>query len=437
MTTTQVRSVLSNPVFINPQGYLVFPQLANISQVVNVPQKSIEKAVYTGELDIIIHSGNIIYNITSNSIEFTTDGECLFTIVQNTDNGSVVLGRWRVSGPELIMPILRYSTKGKTNQDADRDTIKDLMGTGNDLNLYNFGFTGMSGYGGFNGALIPTTSQNKSLNYKTLTSNKIEIVGIKNDITITDTTNTNKNFLVGPGLFMTEPGKIKVTVECDYPIEVFLASEGGGTGLAYTAFRNGTKEIEHTTHNRYLYGRFAKIAGGSDVYPATDSFKLTIEIPAEYPDGLVLDGVDDFLQNSTHMPFEVKDYTIILKRKFLYTEYIQPGGCTLSCGNYRGDGLFAMECKKIPFEKRLQACSIGKITIVDNIPELISYQTRDSYNGQDILNGEYYSSAFPIIVGKWGQDEYAPQSLVFYDLLIYNKILTPEQIQQEIIKYNL
>lgn len=46
--------------------------------------------------------------------------------------------------------IAAWSAKGKTNDDADRATLKDLTGNGHDINLNGFAFSEMSGYGGYN-----------------------------------------------------------------------------------------------------------------------------------------------------------------------------------------------------------------------------------------------------------------------------------------------
>lgn len=340
----------------------------------------------------------------------------------------------------IISPIARYSAKGRTNQDINREILPDLTGKGNDLILYNFYYSQMSGYGGFNGALTPTTSQNNSLNYKTITSNKIEIVGIKNDITITETTSTNKNFFVSPGLFMNKPGKIKVTIECDYPVEVFLASEGGGTGLAYMGFRNGTKEVEHTTYNRYLYGRFSKIAGGNDVYPATDSFKLTIEIPAEYPDGLVLDGINNFCVNK-NFPI-LTDYTIICKRKTLYNIDTSSNRTLLSkwisSGENASYGAFIVDQTDLG---TIFVRSFGSKSDISSVYEQdgIISQSSKKYNDLTINKGVSKDTNI-LILGAGGFNDnnnsysYFYQGVV-YDLIIYDKSLTNEEIQEEINKY--
>nr|DAN51020.1 MAG TPA: hypothetical protein [Crassvirales sp.] len=71
--------------------------------------------------------------------------------------GAVVLGEWKlqVTGKqdEFLPDYLKeslvavYSTYGKSNEDTDRNVLKDLSGNGNDMRLLNFGFAGNSGYG--------------------------------------------------------------------------------------------------------------------------------------------------------------------------------------------------------------------------------------------------------------------------------------------------
>ena len=46
--------------------------------------------------------------------------------------------------------IAAWSAKGKTNDDEDKATLKDLTGNGHDITLNNFSFSEMSGYGGYN-----------------------------------------------------------------------------------------------------------------------------------------------------------------------------------------------------------------------------------------------------------------------------------------------
>lgn len=47
--------------------------------------------------------------------------------------------------PEGLVASYRYYDK--TNDDEDRNVLKDLSGNGHDIQLYNFAFSGESGYG--------------------------------------------------------------------------------------------------------------------------------------------------------------------------------------------------------------------------------------------------------------------------------------------------
>lgn len=57
-----------------------------------------------------------------------------------------VIDYWKKEFPELF-PDQAWTVMGKTNSDADRATIKNITGNGNDLVLTNFAFAENSGYG--------------------------------------------------------------------------------------------------------------------------------------------------------------------------------------------------------------------------------------------------------------------------------------------------
>ena len=58
----------------------------------------------------------------------------------------IVINKWKQYYPELF-PDQAWTVTGKTNEDEDRATVKNLTGNGNDLMLSNFAFAGDSGYG--------------------------------------------------------------------------------------------------------------------------------------------------------------------------------------------------------------------------------------------------------------------------------------------------
>lgn len=57
----------------------------------------------------------------------------------------IVINKWKQYYPELF-PDQAWTVKGKTNDDEDRATVKNITGNGNDLVLSNFAFTQESGY---------------------------------------------------------------------------------------------------------------------------------------------------------------------------------------------------------------------------------------------------------------------------------------------------
>lgn len=71
----------------------------------------------------------------------------------------VLYDYWKKEFPELF-PDQAWTVTGKTNEDADRATIKNLTGNGNDLVLSNFAFTENSGYGLYAQDLVGINSNN-------------------------------------------------------------------------------------------------------------------------------------------------------------------------------------------------------------------------------------------------------------------------------------
>ena len=64
----------------------------------------------------------------------------------NTSTGDRVTGGLTPS-PGIKGLVASYRCYDKTNDDEDRNVLKDLSGNGHDIQLYNFAFSGESGYG--------------------------------------------------------------------------------------------------------------------------------------------------------------------------------------------------------------------------------------------------------------------------------------------------
>lgn len=96
-----MKTVLYNPVFINPQAYYVFPQLYDIQPKT---EDYIEQAIFVGKL-MIQTSDSLEYKDTfenTKEIDLSDYAGKRIRISQFTDIGAVVLGEWIM--PESAVP---------------------------------------------------------------------------------------------------------------------------------------------------------------------------------------------------------------------------------------------------------------------------------------------------------------------------------------------
>ena len=128
--------------------------------------------------------------------------------------------------------------------------------------------------------------------------------------------------------------------------------------------------------------------------------------------GLVSDGVDDKLKN-TNMPV-LTDYTWIMKRKRLNDK-----GSTTLC--HKGDGSNTAAFLFEIIEGTTKTRSFGTdSTIV--FPDLISWQTKNSYNGQTIASGTSVDgNVLHIFMGGNVYPYYT--KAVFYKAMLYSKTI--------------
>lgn len=139
---------------------------------------------------------------------------------------------------------------------------------------------------------------------------------------------------------------------------------------------------------------------------------------------LVCDGVDDNLKN-TNMPV-LTDYTWIMKREILGINF-----CPVA---YKGDGSTYLG-GSMWFEQAgggRGSCSFGS-TFVGGLtfPELISYQTKTSYNGTSIYPGTDIDGT-KLVIASRGDDVQGYMKLVFYKAMLYTK--TIDQLSINMLK---
>lgn len=151
-----MKTILYNPIFINPQAYYVFPQLYDIEK----GDSFIEPAVYSGYLiieDLISNTSSQVIN--TKEVDFTEFAGKRIRISQYTNIGAVVLGEWLLpegepSGPSFHQSLVdAWFMSGLSNVDKP-SSIRGVKG--NEMQLKNFAFTSESGFGegNYEGALV-------------------------------------------------------------------------------------------------------------------------------------------------------------------------------------------------------------------------------------------------------------------------------------------
>ena len=151
-----MKTILYNPIFINPQAYYVFPQLYDIEK----GDSFIEPSVYSGYLLIEDLISNTSSQVTdTREVDFTQFAGRRIRISQYTNIGAVVLGEWLLpegeqSGPSFHQSLVdAWFMSGPSNSDKP-SSITGVMG--NEMILKNFAFTSESGFGegNYEGALV-------------------------------------------------------------------------------------------------------------------------------------------------------------------------------------------------------------------------------------------------------------------------------------------
>lgn len=186
---------------------------------------------------------------------------------------------------------------GKSNFDKDRTTVTGLLG--NVLTAYNFGWSLMSGYGGYNE------------NY--LTYSKAANVFVTDDhgITIMNFVPANNWVVSKYGNSALKSTKIKVAgLTSDDQLEYGYSPSNEGARVMMPIPKDGIYDLPESVvnQNTYSIGFFLR---------STLTKNVTIEQIPLYEGAIVTDGVDDYLKLNK---VGYKIGTIIVKYKFLSPE---------------------------------------------------------------------------------------------------------------------
>lgn len=190
-----MKTILYNPIFINPQAYYVFPRLTRYLQPDN--ESTAEPANYIGTIEVkVIAYGDTTLKRTytnTDSIDLSEFKNTWIRISLFTKVGSCVLGEWKIGNmesdlpyidPEVLASLKAVVIVGnKTNNDSDRAIVKNLVDPDNPFVISNAAYTEGSGYADkgspYYGAFVTDGIDDLITSTKTASE-----MGITNEVTV-------------------------------------------------------------------------------------------------------------------------------------------------------------------------------------------------------------------------------------------------------------
>lgn len=315
-----------------------------------------------------------------------------------------------IEGGYVESPNYYWDAYGKKNTDTDRNLIADQVSKDvtNALEVKNVGYNSESGYNGYIELLFNKWSV-------FINENRAEIDKTDTTLNITKVYIQNKAIIYcGIGHYLADiPSKYKITgVDDTHPIK--FGNDGFPNEPILTVTKDGEYEVDW-----YNYGKNPCIMAGF-----IGDCNITIEQVAQYPNGLLLDGVEDHAIN-TVIP-AVTDFTVIAKREWLGDYQPSAAFVTKGTSNTYTKAAFMMEYKS---SASIQIGSFGILNSGQNMPDLITYMTPIDYNKAGLSKGTAIDEN-GLIMGKYSNTHYWKG--VFYKLMFYTK--TIDQLSINMLK---
>lgn len=308
--------------------------------------------------------------------------------------------------------------QGCTNETMQQNPVlRDLSGNGHDANCYNFGWSGMSGVGGYDFPNLEAWTKNSFVKVEVVKANKVSL--------------SNSGGTSGIRQVFSKDTTLKLhisDINPATPVSIYRMHGGDiGDELLYTITEEGDYTVE-------------------SVYNPDDQYNMilltgeaTFEQLPLYPGALVSDGVDDYCYVEG-LPILTKEggYTVVAKRRLLN---IDESGAASLCskatdGNAR-DGAFIVEYKEAN-KVNIGTKSFGGALLLNDIgfaKDDVIYQTSISYNGL-VLSTANSIDTDKMVLFRFATyiNAYYGQ-FALYSLLLFSRDLTAEEI--EWVKTNL
>lgn len=344
------------------------------------------------------------------------------------------------------------SAYGKSNDDADRSIVKNLVDASNPFIISNAAYEGMSGYNGYPVVFgkyktweAQGTKDGDKYYIYTSSANKFDITQIKISSALFYTY-IKRNGELTSGNKDISSFKLKVTgLDYDkfYLSYYYLKSADVEVKNVINITSDGIYELPKsfasdgslTETNSYIGLNF--IRKSSEIPDVVGNVNVTIEILPNYEGALCFDGVDDMITSTktvqemlggsneitvVSMIHQVKDSA----NNVSFTNYIRDsanGYFRNIVNNYDKTGIYGYT-----------SSDLKALSVVNNILGDKNDYTSNGDNRDSIINGNFSVQGYSYNDGNNTGDF---SSVAWYWTIIANKVLTTDQINQVIAYFNL
>lgn len=421
-----MKTILYNPIFINPQAYYVFPRLTRYLQPDN--ESTSEPANYIGTIEVkVIAYGDTTLKRTytnTDSIDLSEFKNTWIRISLFTKVGSCVLGEWKIGNmesdlpyidPEVLASLKAVVIVGdKTNNDSDRALVKNLVDASNPFVISNAAFKLNSGFGKYE---VDFTSWIQT-NGVIASSDKVQ------------------NSIIGRFLYFNTVNK-KEDVP-SFKVNITLGQQGK---LQYNYIKeDGTsKYIVYSESGIYTIpaSYFSKYTGGNAWFGfyQIEGTSIIEQIPS-LEGAFVTDGIDDLITSTkTVQEMDITDEVTVVSMihqidlnstyTIATTNYIENSNSRehvrSDVYNYGKTGIYGYSASLI---------NNTKSDIKNILGDEADYYVKSTNSLQTIFDAKFS------VVGRISELTEASQ-VAWYWTIIANKVLTTDQINQVIAYFNL
>ena len=431
-----MKTILYNPIFINPQAYYVFPRLTRYLRPDN--ESTAEPANYIGTIEVkVIAYGDTTLKRTytnTDSIDLSEFKNTWIRISLFTKVGSCVLGEWKIGNmesdlpyidPEVLASLKAVVIVGnKTNNDSDRAIVKNLVDASNPFVISNAAFKLNSGFGEYK---------------EDFTSWRIYPNIKVTDNVITTNGNFNSTWFIYKHADGNEINEMNIKVsgipEGGIIRYFYIPDETATMPVSYNISEDG---VYHLPKSKLSSNR---VSVGFTVSSSYDWNNIRIEQIPSFEGAFVTDGINDLItstktvqemlggSNEITVVSMIHQIGLIQVYGLALTNYIRNnGGYLRSAVNSVGKtGIYGYTANNLNQSIKDRVKVIN--TILGDKKDYTA-SISDSYVLDDSLFHVQNYVHDGIIAGDGSQ-------LAWYWTIIANKVLTTDQINQVIAYFNL